>query len=100
LLTQSAALFGQVTYDVTDRLHLTGGLRYTWEQKELDAATSATYWNAGGIANAGKQDETWGHVSWKGVAAYDLGESTMTYASVTSGFKSGGWSSDDFGVVD
>src|SRR5690606_15392650 len=29
-----------------------------------------------------------------------LGESTMTYASVTSGFKSGGWSSDDFGVVD
>lgn len=31
--TNSAAAFGRLTYDITSTLRVTGGLRYTWEQK-------------------------------------------------------------------
>lgn len=100
LLTESAAVYGQLTYDLTDRLHLTGGLRYTWESKEFDPDASPDYWSAAGRANTDKKDETWGQFSWKGVAAYDFTDDVMGYFSVTTGFKSGGWSSDSFDPVD
>lgn len=96
----SAALFGQYTYHATDALHLTGGLRYTWEEKEFTGLTTSDYWNSLGRANAGVQDKSWSNLSWKGVVAYDVSEDVMTYASVTTGFKSGGWSVDSFLAVD
>ncbi len=37
LNTQSWSLFGQVDWHVTDRLTLTGGLRYSAEEKDIDA---------------------------------------------------------------
>lgn len=96
----SAALFGQYTYHVSDDLHLTGGLRYTWEEKKFTGLTTEDYWNSLGRANAGVQDNSWSNLSWKAVAAYDLSDDIMTYASVTTGFKSGGWSVDSFLPVD
>ena len=39
------ALFGQATYSVSDRVSLTGGVRYTDEQKDLD--------NTGGVYRLG-----------------------------------------------
>ncbi len=32
--SRSEALFGQATYALSDRLKLTGGLRYTWDRKD------------------------------------------------------------------
>ncbi|GAB2683195.1 TonB-dependent receptor [Aliiglaciecola aliphaticivorans] len=99
LLTESVGLFGQYTYNVTDKLHLTGGLRYTWEQKDFDSETTDDYWSSLGRANQGQQSEQWGKMSWKGVISYDVNEDAMTYASITTGFKSGGWSPDSFDPV-
>src|SRR5690606_12777784 len=42
--SDSQAIFGQVEYDLNERWHLTGGLRYTWEDKELNNVT--TPWGA------------------------------------------------------
>jgi len=100
IISKSAALFGQYTYNLTEQLRLTGGLRYTLEDKSLLAETTANYWNATGRANAGKQDKDWGKFSWKGVVAYDFTTQMMGYLSVTTGFKSGGWSVDSFEAVD
>ncbi|MBU2979303.1 TonB-dependent receptor [Alteromonas sp. C1M14] len=100
LLTESAAVFGQYTYNVNDRLHLTGGLRYTWESKEFDADASDDYWSSLAQTNEGLSEETWGNLSWKGVVGYDFSEDAFGYLSVTTGFKSGGWSPDSFAVVD
>lgn len=99
-ITDAHAIYGQVTYDVTDRLSLTGGLRLTYEQKDFEAFATPDYWNSLGRAAQGKQDDSWTHVSWKGVVSYDLSDTAMTYFSITNGFKSGGWSSDSFGAVD
>ncbi len=100
LLTNSAGLFGQYTYNISDDLHLTGGARYTWEKKEFNGQTSPDYWNSAGRENQGLQEESWGHLSWKAVIAYDINPDVMTYASITTGFKSGGWSTDSFESVD
>ena len=98
--TNSAALFGQYTYHVSDDLHLTGGARYTWEEKEFTGLVSEDYWNSLGRENQGTQKVDWSNFSWKGAISYDVSEDIMTYASVTTGFKSGGWSVDSFQPVD
>ena len=60
--TESRAIFAQVSYDITDTLNLTAGLRYTEEDKDVIAITDITYDSAsrvgagitdgGGIATA------------------------------------------------
>ncbi|MEP4891792.1 MAG: TonB-dependent receptor [Aliiglaciecola sp.] len=99
LLTESAGLFGQYTYNLSDKLRVIGGIRYTWEQKDFDAAPTPDYWSALGQANAGLQSDQWGKFSWKGVVSYDVNDVTMAYTSITTGFKSGGWSPDSFAPV-
>lgn len=36
--TESAAAFSRLTYDITPDVHLTGGLRYTWERKKFSGS--------------------------------------------------------------
>jgi iron complex outermembrane receptor protein len=43
LETTSFAVFGQVTNDLTDELHLTGGVRYTDEEKLATPMFSLSY---------------------------------------------------------
>ena len=55
--TESKAIFAQLSYDLTDTLSLTAGLRYTEEEKDVLAITDVTYDSAsrtdvGGIATA------------------------------------------------
>lgn len=104
LTTNSAAVFGQLTYDVTPDFRLTAGLRYTWEEKKLNAELSDDYWFGVfyGKENLGalRQKDSWSAVSWKLVGDYYLTEDSMVYLSVTNGFKSGGWSTDSLQLVD
>ena len=90
------ALFGQASYGLTRRVTLTGGTRYTHEQKDLD--------NTGGVYRLGTAtladpatfydyvDHT-GSNAWtpKGAIEVRLSADTFAYASATRGFKSGGF---------
>jgi len=90
------ALFGQATYQVSDRVSLTGGLRYTEEVKDL-ANTGGTY-RLGSPALAvpasfydfvdrATYDAWTPKVSIQARAASDM----FVYVSATRGFKSGGF---------
>jgi len=95
--TRASALFGQGTYQVSDRVSLTGGLRYTDEAKDL-ANTGGTYrLGTSVLANPasfydyvdhGRYDAWTPKVSIQARATPD----TFAYASATRGFKSGGFS--------
>lgn len=98
--TESVAIFGQGTYHWGDDWHFTAGLRYTDESKDFEGFVSPDYFNTTAIERQGEQTQDWSQVSWKLVAAYDFNEVSMAYASITNGFKSGGWSSDSFLPVD
>jgi iron complex outermembrane receptor protein len=80
--TKSWAGFGEVTWNVVERLYLTGGLRYTWEEKNAAALTTA------GVTTVAS-DAHFHNVSPRAVIRYELTQNSNVYASYTQGFKSG-----------
>jgi iron complex outermembrane receptor protein len=83
--TEATAAFGELTWNATDDLHITGGLRYSSESKDF------RYWATCCAATLATLDtgKTWDSTTWRAVARYDLGEDANVYGSVSTGFKSG-----------
>lgn len=102
---ESYAFFGEATFSVTDRLRLTGGLRYTHEETTNDTianetlAPSTPAYNpfnpvtnptgeVGDYTFAGSASAN--AITWKGGAEFDLSPSSLLFASASRGFKGGG----------
>jgi iron complex outermembrane receptor protein len=109
---QSEAVFAQGTWNVGDSLHLTAGARFTSDDRKNEGGIG---WGWGGTTiddgvpqlridpgsdaaapgsgfNPGHND---GHytgtkATWLGRANYDISKTAMVYASVSTGYKSGG----------
>jgi iron complex outermembrane receptor protein len=93
--TESVAVFGQATFEATDRLNLTAGVRYTDEEKELDAERGDSF-----IPGDGREETaSFENTSFTLSADYQFTDAVMGYASYRTGFKSGGWSPDCFGAT-
>ena len=112
--TDAYAAFGQLTYNLTETVRVTGGLRYNYEKKTLDSivegnigarATSLGNPNLIVYANPAskkiisdlrshdwrgldKDEDKW---TWSANTQWDATDSAMLYASVSTGFKSGGY---------
>ncbi len=84
----SYAAFANLTYDVTDRLSVTGGLRGTSETKHYDRFTTT---NLAPVPVVVDQEETWDDISPLLSADFDIDDDTMIYARFSKGFKSGGF---------
>ncbi|QNE32976.1 TonB-dependent receptor [Sphingomonas sp. NBWT7] len=98
----SYAAFGEVNYRFVDRLTATIGLRYTQEEKDGYYATTV----AGGPATTNpalinarlgvlrpqsyEAHDSDGSLSGRGNIAWQVTDTTMTYASYARGLKSGG----------
>lgn len=89
--TTGQAVFGEVTYPVIDRLKLSLGGRYTREQKDYDGQfySDGTPGTVPVFIEAGKKDYNF----WTGRAslAYDWTDKVTSFASVSRGYKSGGF---------
>ncbi len=87
--TDSYAGFGQLDYDVTDRLTLTGGLRYSADRKRFHYDSVA----ANGAIPIFTFDDarTFDSVSGKAGVQYRLSPTANVYASYSRGTKSGGF---------
>jgi len=107
--TDSYAAYGQATFNMTDRLRLIGGLRYTFEKKKglydaraegdvapistLPAAYQAIAVSARAAqAPVGRYTAKWDgdNISWLLSAAYDISDDIHAYASYSRGYKSAG----------
>ncbi|MFC7047896.1 TonB-dependent receptor [Emcibacter nanhaiensis] len=101
--TDSFAAFAHVNYNVTEKLKLGVGVRYTYEEKNIENWTS-TYGvfpgfiistdfgtdidnKIGGIAAS----ESWSDFSPKVTLDYQVNDDVLLYATVSKGFKSGGF---------
>ena len=88
--TESIAVFGQASWNVTEKLRLTAGARWTEDTKKLRSIGQA-----GGFLvseNFDVQvDESWDEVTPKYVVDYQLTEEVFLYALASKGFKSGGF---------
>lgn len=88
--TDSYAAFGQGTYAITDRLSLTGGLRYTYEQKDYRIQMFHPLSGAS-VVPLSDVDESWDAFSPRLGFEYRWSAGLMTYLSAAHGFKSGGF---------
>jgi iron complex outermembrane recepter protein len=108
---KSTAAFGQATWNLADSLHLTGGVRYTHDRRTNEGGNGYT-WNydpavpqvplSGSIdptvpgqgynpSNPSNDGRYTGHkVTGLARIGYDIDRNNMVYASVSTGFKSGG----------
>jgi iron complex outermembrane receptor protein len=83
--TKAYAAFGEGTYNLTDQLSATVGLRYSYEYKR----------NFGSLSGGPRRDF---HASWddwtpRVVVKYEIPETLNLYASYSKGFKSGQFNS-------
>jgi iron complex outermembrane receptor protein len=106
--SESWAVFGQGTWNATEALRFTLGLRYNEETKDLDKVTVAdgllvrtddgTSPVIGPVLVADVRQHSFTGLSrdedkwtYSGNVQWDVGEDTMLYASVGTGFKGGGY---------
>ena len=90
--TDSLGAFVHANYRVTDRIELTGGLRYTWERKSLDGLTTYDPVGALSLPLDGYSDSfSKGMLTPKGGINFKINRDLMLFASIGRGFKSGGF---------
>jgi iron complex outermembrane recepter protein len=80
--------FGQASYSLSDKLKLTAGLRYSKDEKDSDIFRKS-FLGRSGIQFS--KDGDWDDVTWKVGAEWYVADESMLYASVSTGFKSGGF---------
>ena len=85
VLTNSYAIFGEVTFNASERLHLTAGARYTLEKK---SGTFRYLIRPQGLAHDALR-RTYGSPTYRAVVRLDLSDDANVYFSASSGFKSG-----------
>ena len=85
---ESTALFGQLSWRpaaMDDKLELTGGLRFTSDEKTLFLDNDGD-----GRADVRGQD-TFTNFSWLVSANYEFADDIMGYGRISTGYKSGGF---------
>ncbi len=111
----SLAGYADATWSITDSTNLTGGIRYTYDEKQFDLYTAyqnyliepgpgepgipfgLAFFNGGQPLLDSSESQNWGSWSGRLVLDHHLSEDTMVYASIANGFKSGGFNSLNFG---
>jgi iron complex outermembrane receptor protein len=95
MVADSYAAFGSVDYAVTDRLKVTLGARYTYETKEIDYDQQDFEQELGfailGGTVAYQGEDSWDSFTPALTLRYEADEAAMVYATVSNGFKSGGF---------
>ncbi|MEM7707527.1 MAG: TonB-dependent receptor [Pseudomonadota bacterium] len=79
------AIFGQLDYDVTDRLTVSVGGRYSEETKRSDISGFS-----GGFQQTLSVEDTFDDFSPRLAATYQASDDMTFYATISKGFKSGG----------
>ncbi len=112
--TKSYAGFGRITFKLSDAFRLTGGVRYTHDDKDFEGVLNAAQVLCPGVfipPPAGPQfcfggvgqvtipgapivldtSKTWSETTWRAAAEWDVAPQSLLYASVETGFKAGGF---------
>ncbi|TNE43485.1 MAG: TonB-dependent receptor, partial [Sphingomonadales bacterium] len=82
------AIFGQVDYELTDRLGVSLGGRWTTEKKDFFATLFSPFPN---LSQQFDLDEDWSNFGPSAGLDYQLTDDALIYASYSRGFKSGGF---------
>jgi iron complex outermembrane receptor protein len=93
-LSDSQAIFGNVGFQVSDRIRLLAGVRTQTDKKqERDALDWSVFppVNADGSGRAREWDKT----LWKAGIEFDMSEDQLLYGTVSTGYRVGGFNPND-----
>jgi iron complex outermembrane receptor protein len=79
---KSRAIYGNVGYAVSDRLRVSGGLRYTEDEKDATIDINDSLIDTGASRD-------WDELSWEVAATWDLNERLNLYGTIQNGYQSG-----------
>ncbi len=103
----SHAVFGSLSYDVSDDFSITGGLRWTQEKKDLDIRllqynlanfNTGNFWELTSLVNPGtpatnsgsrQLASTWKNWTWDLTPEYQFSSTLRSYLRLARGFRSG-----------
>ncbi|WP_438627924.1 TonB-dependent receptor [Microbulbifer sp.] len=105
---RSAAIYADATWSITERMDLTGGIRYTRDDKDFTIDTTyqnslydipfgIAFFSDGQPMVSQKQSDNWSDLSGRLVLDYRWSDNVMTYVSWANGFKAGGFNSLNYG---
>ena len=90
--TNSLAFYGQGTYSFTSHVRVTAGVRWTQDKKDFSRLTNATYTQPLVFTGTPFTDsKAWRKVTYRGAIEADVAPQHLVYASVSTGFQSGGF---------
>lgn len=100
--TTSYGLYSDVIWHLTDRMNITVGARYSYDEKVYEQGVTANdSWSGQGIlfpnlaqlenAADAKMDESWSNLSGRIALDYALNEDALVYVSLAQGYKAGGF---------
>lgn len=109
--TQSFAVFGNSTYKFTDKFKVTGGLRWTSEEKDINLDltqittgdySKGSWWKKDGYSNSvynpaanangsTSRKKTWNELTYDITPEYEINPDLNTYFRFARGFRSGGF---------
>jgi iron complex outermembrane receptor protein len=86
--TDSYAVYTHASYKFSEKVNITGGLRYTSDKKAITVdqikADDSVGFNS-------KDNHSWSNVSYKLGADYHFSDDVMFFVTTASGYKSGGY---------
>lgn len=81
------AVYGQLTYKLTERFDVTGGLRYARNSQDYAQDVTGGILSPLGVSNGASQESV---TTYLASARYHVGPDRMLYARVASGYRPGG----------
>jgi iron complex outermembrane receptor protein len=93
--SESYGLFTNLTWSITDRLALTPGVRWAFDEKRVTDTSfvSNTFTPAPGTTSTTiSTSQDWDDVDWRLTLDYDITEDLMLYATASKAFRAGGYS--------
>ncbi|MEM9385593.1 MAG: TonB-dependent receptor [Pseudomonadota bacterium] len=92
VVTTSYSFYAEGGYQLSDKVHLTAGARYTRDNKELNGETMGEFdwfWNPTPGRVVTDAEDTWDAVTWRAVLDVTPTDDLLFYASAATGFRSG-----------
>ena len=84
--TQSIAVFGQITFHLSDRTRLTGGLRWTVDDREINGHTDFGPLSIPALlVREYSRDESWDDPTWRLALDFKISEDMLLFATYNRG---------------
>ena len=97
--TKEYAVFGELTYDITEQITLLGGFRWFKTDRVNSAETFQPFFGLGAVGPEPTVENKGDDVIFKAQISYDLTETALAYFQYAQGFRAGGTNAGTIAAV-